>query len=282
MPIIKKITVVNEAARAELGLSRDEYALCSYVLYRQADPRQKIRGYCCDTKDDIAGFIGLSRMGLHKMIGRLCAADLLEQEPESGYLCASEKFIDVENECKQSLQDEIEGVNKVYTKRKQSLRGDVNKVYAHNNELEGYKEGTNESMPASKKNKKNILVAPGRVAELMDKTLVQNGEEKYNWKANEGRLFKELRTISEMVQEQVQKKTPGAAPRDVELAIEYVFQYGWQYLQKIAAAKGGAVMMKPSSIINNLNEILKHAKANHKPASGQATDYTAKWGTAEL
>jgi len=124
----KSFTSISEVARQRLGITRDEYALCSYVHYRCADSRQKIAGWCCDAKEEVADFVGITRPGLYKMIERLEELCLLETGI-LGAIRATPKWIDTENECKQSLQD---GVNKVDTRCKQSLHGTVNKVDTHN------------------------------------------------------------------------------------------------------------------------------------------------------
>lgn len=124
MSNLKKLTTINEAARKVLGISRDEYALCDYVQFRQADRRGRV-GWCVDSKQEIADFIGITRVGLFKMIDRLCSFNLLYVDPASRALQVTEKWIDTANECKQSLHDDV---NKVNTPRKQSLHGDVNKV----------------------------------------------------------------------------------------------------------------------------------------------------------
>lgn len=124
----KHTTNINERAKSVLGISRDEYALCQYVQYRSADPRSKAKGYCTDTKDEIAEFIGVTRPGLYKMVDKMVREGLIERDV-FGYLCITGKWIDTESECKQSLQ---KGVNKVYSERKQSLQHSVNKVDTHN------------------------------------------------------------------------------------------------------------------------------------------------------
>ena len=113
----KRATNINEVARKALQITRDEYALCSYVQYRQADRRGRV-GWCVDTKDEISKFIGITRPGLYKMIDRLSKEGLLFSEPKSGALQVTELWIDTESECKQSLQS---SVNKVDTKIHESV-----------------------------------------------------------------------------------------------------------------------------------------------------------------
>ena len=116
----KKSTTINEVAREVLHITRDEYALCSYIQYRQADRRGRA-GWCVDTKDEVAKFVGITRAGLYKMVDRLAKESLLFVEPKSGALQVTEKWIDTESECKQSLQSKND-------ERKQSLHATVNKV----------------------------------------------------------------------------------------------------------------------------------------------------------
>lgn len=111
-----------EEARRALDISRDEYALCSYVLYRQASSRATVPGWCCDPKDSVADFVGVSRPGLYKMIDRMEAKGLMETNPANGVIRTTAVFMDAENGCKQSLHFEK-------TDRKQSLHSTVNKVY---------------------------------------------------------------------------------------------------------------------------------------------------------
>jgi uncharacterized phage protein (TIGR02220 family) len=134
----KSSTTINENARKSMGITRDEYALCSYALYRCADPRMKLVGWCTDTKDDVADFVGITRPGLYKMIARLEQSGLLETQAGTGFFRATAQFIDIQNgteskenakqDCKQSLQQENGSVNKVYSECKQSLQDSVNLV----------------------------------------------------------------------------------------------------------------------------------------------------------
>ena len=146
--MVKHTTNINEKARAILDISRDEYAYCQYVHYRSADPRTVAPGWCCDSKDTIAEFIGITRQGLYKMIGKMEAAELVETGAR-GFQRVTGKWIDTETECKQSSQI---ADNKVDKRRKQSLHKvstklteSVNKVYVHNKvELDKKEEGERE------------------------------------------------------------------------------------------------------------------------------------------
>ena len=88
----KSVSLIYERARRTLAISRDEYALCDYALYRSADPRQRIPGWCCDTKDAVADFVGITRPGLYKMMAKMQVRDLLEIEASTGFFRATAYF----------------------------------------------------------------------------------------------------------------------------------------------------------------------------------------------
>lgn len=94
----KSTTTISENARRALDITRDEYAFCSYIHYRCADSRQKVRGMCCDTKDDIAAFVGVSRRGLYKFIDRMEAKGLIVADAATGFLHTTENWVIVEND----------------------------------------------------------------------------------------------------------------------------------------------------------------------------------------
>lgn len=121
----KHTTLINEKARNLLNISRDEYALCDYIQFRLADPRGKTGGWCYDTKQEISDFIGISRPGIYKMMDRMEGVRLIEIDPTNGFARVTGRWIDSISECKQSLHGDV---NKVYSECKQSLQGSVNKV----------------------------------------------------------------------------------------------------------------------------------------------------------
>jgi len=135
----KRSTSIMEDARLVLDITRDDYALCQYIHYRSADPRQAKRGWCCDTKEDLAFFVGISRVGIYKMIDRLEGLKLIETDPTTGFVCACAHWIDTENEHREKANEKKsnvnkvdtlpkDDVNKVYNECKQSLQDSVNKV----------------------------------------------------------------------------------------------------------------------------------------------------------
>ena len=102
----KRSTNVQEDTRRALDISRDEYALCSYVQYRAADARQKRAGWCCDDKDEIADFVGITRKGLYKMIARMELKGLI-QTGAVGSLRVTPMWIDAPAKCVLSTQKEV-------------------------------------------------------------------------------------------------------------------------------------------------------------------------------
>jgi len=131
----KKFTSISETARLVLQITRDEYALCQYIQYRSADPRQKERGRCCDKKEDIAAFIGITRRGLHKMICRLESEFLVFVGSNGGSLSVTAKWIDTENEQREREQSSDSIENKVHTTWEQSSHDMGTKFTRHGNKV---------------------------------------------------------------------------------------------------------------------------------------------------
>ena len=114
----KKTTLINEAARQRLGITRDEYALCSYIQYRQADRRGKA-GWCVDPKKEIAEFVGVTRPGVYKMLDRLSSKELLYIDPATGGIQVTGEWIDNENDRKQSLHQSVNKVTHIKEEEKE-------------------------------------------------------------------------------------------------------------------------------------------------------------------
>ena len=167
MPIImsdlkKRSTLISEVARRRLSISRDDYALNQYIHYRCADPRQKVAGWCCDAKEEIAEFVGVTRPGLYQMMKRNEAAGLLEFGI-LGAVRATAKWVDCENDCKQSLHEDV---NKVYTDCKQSLHTTVNKVYTQYNVKEDISKSKGEGKEEAKKAGNPLCPPFQKIAEI--------------------------------------------------------------------------------------------------------------------
>lgn len=119
----KRLSLVDEESRVALGIDRDDYALCSYFYFRAQDKSQKIAGWCCDPKEDVANFIGVSRVAIYGSLGKMVKKELLEIA-ENGAVRPTQKWVKVEEKCKETLQ-KIMGwtVKKLYTDCKETLHG---------------------------------------------------------------------------------------------------------------------------------------------------------------
>jgi hypothetical protein len=171
-PLKKRSTTIHEDVRRMLGISRDVYAFCGYVHYRCADSRQKRSGWCCDNKQDVADFVGVTRRGLFKMAERVQEIGLIEISGSGDYR-TTPKWIDAESKREQSSQNkEADTGNKVPKKREQSSQKNSengNKVPNRTlyTEIENKIEGET-TPPApnplnlqSKKNESGLVSPPG-------------------------------------------------------------------------------------------------------------------------
>jgi hypothetical protein len=171
-PLKKRSTTIHEDVRRMLGISRDVYAFCGYVHYRCADSRQKRSGWCCDNKQDVADFVGVTRRGLFKMAERVQEIGLIEISGSGDYR-TTPKWIDAESKREQSSQNkEADTGNKVPKKREQSSQKDSengNKVpnrtlYTEiENKIEGERTppAPNPLNLQSKKNESGLVSPPG-------------------------------------------------------------------------------------------------------------------------
>jgi hypothetical protein len=171
-PLKKRSTTIHEDVRRTLGISRDIYAFCAYVHYRCADSRQKRSGWCCDNKQDVADFVGVTRRGLYKMAERVQEIGLIEISGSGDYR-TTPKWIDAESKREQSSQNkEADTGNKVPKKREQSSQKNSengNKVpnrtlYTEiENKIEGERNtpATNPSNLQSQKNESGLVSPPG-------------------------------------------------------------------------------------------------------------------------
>lgn len=199
MEIKKSITTISEQARKLLDISRDEYALCQYLHYRQGYPNEKMQGWCVDRKDEIAEFVGVSRPGLYKMIDRLEVKGLIDAMPTTGFIRASKTFIDTENDCKLYLHEKSDSVNKVYSECKQSLQEGVNKVtdnigiVRNKNEREGINNDASQSAAgdSSSPSKEAYETHPPQVAPPPPAKKERDWNEVLNLLSTEHRSFAE-------------------------------------------------------------------------------------------
>lgn len=73
-------THIYEHARHNLGLTRDEYALANYIDQWANYPRNPFRGWCNQTLNQKAAFIGITQRGVTKMQNKLIHLDLVEKD----------------------------------------------------------------------------------------------------------------------------------------------------------------------------------------------------------
>ena len=106
--LLMAVTSITEQLRRDLDITRDEYALCKYAHYRQADPRMIKAGWCTDEKDDVAFFVGISRQSLRPMLLRMELKGLIEVSGVKGWFRATSKWIDLELAGKETLHKEFE------------------------------------------------------------------------------------------------------------------------------------------------------------------------------
>lgn len=154
-------TGVNEPARQALGITRDEYALCAYAQFRGADPRSKKPGWCDDMKEEVSGFIGITRPGLYKMLDRMSEKGLIDIDAATGFFRITAAWMDALGVNK--VDNSKKGrVNLVDTDCKLSLQSGVNlvtpntKVKKDNSKIEGLKENA----PASGENFTTVKTKP--------------------------------------------------------------------------------------------------------------------------
>lgn len=73
-------THIYEHARHRLNLSRDEYALANYIDQWANFPRNPFRGWCNQTLNQKAAFIGITQRGVTKMQNKLIVLELVEKD----------------------------------------------------------------------------------------------------------------------------------------------------------------------------------------------------------
>ena len=157
--------MIEEPARAELGISRDEYAACNYIQTWSANPGNKKPGWCDRTKGQIAKFIGITERGVLKMMQRLEAKGLVYRYSKNDFeYRITELWFDTVTLAKAERRGEQSsslGVNKVPVMGEQSSSLGVNKVHTHkeynnefNNDLNSIDIAAKPQMPLPNESKK--------------------------------------------------------------------------------------------------------------------------------
>lgn len=88
-----RYTLVLHSARKELGISVLEYCLADAV-HKLSGSRSPIPGWCFASKDQLGASLGVTRQSVHNMINKLKAKNLVEVQPETGYLRSTDQWRD--------------------------------------------------------------------------------------------------------------------------------------------------------------------------------------------
>jgi hypothetical protein len=117
-------THIHENVRAYLGISRDEYALCSYAQTWQGHPKNTHPGWCDRSLGQIAAWLGVTVRGLRKMSDRMVECGLLERGP-AGRLRITEYWFSLvslaKKEEQSSFSDEKEEQSSLSSDEKREL-----------------------------------------------------------------------------------------------------------------------------------------------------------------
>jgi len=81
-------TVINESVREHFDISRDEYALCDFIVNNTSVNSQ----WCVAHRWEMAEFVGITGRGIAKMVNKLCGLAILERGAIRGYIRASDEF----------------------------------------------------------------------------------------------------------------------------------------------------------------------------------------------
>lgn len=171
-------TPIYEAARNELKITRDEYALCCCVQFWASDPESKVPGWCDEPKEDIAKWIGITRPGLYGMIKRMVNKDLIEQHPTGAYLRITKRWFNTITNARADIELRKATVKKVYSQTdqvesddcKESLQPVVKKVYSKRKEsLQPNTKVISKEVKGSKRIGKAVAVATGQKPEKKER-----------------------------------------------------------------------------------------------------------------
>lgn len=134
-------THIYEHARAEMDISRDEYALCNYIAVWSSNPASPRAGWCNRTLQQKADFIGITERGLTKMQNRMIELNLIEKDSITAHTRTTVAWFEMVTRAKAREQSSVfvteqssgEGGTKFRRKGEQSSGERGNKVPAHNN-----------------------------------------------------------------------------------------------------------------------------------------------------
>jgi hypothetical protein len=128
-------TTIEESARAELAISRDEYALCNYVQTWASHPQNRRPGWCNRTKEQTAAFVGITPRGVQLMLKKMQKIGLIERYSTTLFLHRiTEKWFDtvtLAKQCRKGEESSPFGVKKVHPSGEESSPLRVKKVHPH-------------------------------------------------------------------------------------------------------------------------------------------------------
>ena len=84
-----RYTIILHAARKKLGITLNEYCLAD-TIHKLSSNRSSVPGWCYAGKERLAKGLGFSRQSIHTMINKLKKFNVVEVEPETGYLRTTE------------------------------------------------------------------------------------------------------------------------------------------------------------------------------------------------
>jgi hypothetical protein len=88
----RRYTMIWHAVRQQLDLTVAEYVMCD-IIHGLSSNRGAVPGWCYASKESLGKNLGITRQGAQKIIDRLLDKGLVEADPETNYLRATEKWI---------------------------------------------------------------------------------------------------------------------------------------------------------------------------------------------
>lgn len=88
-----RYTLILHSARKVLDISINEYCL-SDTVHKLSSSHSPIPGWCFAAKEQLGNNLGITRQSIHAMIKRLQAKDLIEVQPQTGYLRSTQRWRD--------------------------------------------------------------------------------------------------------------------------------------------------------------------------------------------
>ena len=86
-----RYTLILHSVRKNLGLTLNEYCLADSI-HKLSSNRSSVPGWCYASKEHLANSLGLTRQSAHTIINKLKEKDLVEQDPETGYVRTTEAW----------------------------------------------------------------------------------------------------------------------------------------------------------------------------------------------